>query len=113
MKLYTLKDFLKLPAGVIYQKTNSNIIEIKGEWVSDNLRDWTCTQFGDVGNTANIWLELSYGASYPIRTEYYGRDGCFDDDDVEFLVFESWDLEQMKKQIELAMQLLPPQKVEG
>ena len=108
MKLYNLEEFLKLPAGVLYKKLYSNTIEIKGEWVSDTGQDWSCMTFGyfDVDDRHG---DMEQGESYPINTEFYGRDGMFEADQM-FLVYESWDLEQLKKIIEKAMSVAPEQK---
>lgn len=109
MKLYTREEFVKLPAGILYTRNDGHSIEIKGDWVSDDGSDWTCTTFGNTGDTGKVYLEMLYGESYPIKLDYYGRDGCFEEDAM-FIVYESWDLEQMKQLIERAIPLLPPQQ---
>ena len=110
MKLMKLEEFVKLPAGTLYRKDKDGpMIQIKGDWVSDSGTDWTCTQFGDTVDTDKVYLEMFCGESYPLRTDYYGRDGCFDQDP-EFLVYESWDLEQLRLIIDRAISVALPQK---
>lgn len=108
MKLFDLQEFIKLPAGTIYRKNYGTEIEIKGEWISDDRCDWSRMTFGTTGDSG-VWSDMSYGESYPIPTSFYGRDGCFEDD-VEFLVYESWDLEQLRLIIDQAIAVALPQK---
>ena len=49
------------------------------------------------------------GESYPIQTEIYGRDGCFEDYE-QFLIYEKWDLEQLGKLVDRAIAVAPEQK---
>jgi hypothetical protein len=110
MKLVNLQEFVKLPAGTIYKKTSGSELEIKGDWVSDDGRDWTSTEFAaDCDHGTDTHIGLMIGESYPIRTEIYGRDGYFEDD-VEFLIYEKWDLQQLRTLIDKAIAVVPEQK---
>lgn len=110
MKLLKLEEFVKLPAGTIYKKNSGIELEIKGDWVSDDGRDWSSTSFAaDCGDDQDTYIGLMIGESYPIQTEIYSRDGCFDADE-EFLVYESWDLEQLKLAIDRAISVASAQK---
>lgn len=110
MKLMKLEEFIKLPPGTIYCKADGNYIEIKGEWVSDNGRDWSSMSLCSMHPFDEKWLEMSYGESYPIQPDNYGRDGCFVDDQ-EFLIYESWDLQQLASIIDAAISIAPPQEL--
>lgn len=110
MKLLNLEDFIKLPAGTIYKRSSSSVLEIKGDWVSEDGRDWSSTLFAaDCGNDYDIHIGLMIGESYPIQVDMYGRDGCFEQD-VQFLIYEKWDLEQLRQIIDRAIAVAPEQK---
>ena len=110
MRLLDRESFIKLPAGTIYKKSSSNELEIKGNWISDDGRDWSCTSFAaDCGNDDLTDIGLGLGRSYPIQTEIYGRDGCFEDDEL-FLIYEKWDLEQLRQILDRAIAQSPEQK---
>ena len=110
MKLLNLNQFITLPAGTIYKKNSGNELEIKGDWVSDDGRDWSSTLFAaNCGDNQDTYIGLMIGESYPIKTGYYGRDGCFMDDE-QFLIYEKWDLEQLRQIIDRAIAVAPEQK---
>ena len=110
MRLYNLENFIKLPAGTIYKKNSELELLIKGDWVSDDRRDWSSALFAaECNSNQDTYIGLMLGESYPILTEEYGRDGCFEDD-TEFLVYESWDLEQLRKVIDEAIKVSNPQQ---
>jgi hypothetical protein len=110
MKLVNLNEFIRLPAGTLYKKQSGVELEIKGDWVSDDGRDWSTTSFAaNCGNDQDTHIGLMIGESYPIQTEMYGRDGCFQDDE-QFLIYEKWDLEQLKQLLERAIDVSPEQK---
>ena len=107
MKIYRRKDFLELPEGTIYAKGKPwffSYLSVKGKTLSN---DWS--------QLSPMWIEayddgeqwrrlddmLENGASYPMQTSY-GRDGCFDDDDL-FLVPERDDLEKLRAMIDDAI----------
>ena len=106
MKLYTRSQFIDLPAGTIYKKIHSDRLEIKGEWVSDSKTDWSCATLAfdcDPHNQDN-YLKLLYGESLYVQTDCYGRDGMFEEQE-EFLIYEKWDLEQLRAHIDQAIAL--------
>ena len=110
MKLLNREQFVDLPAGTIYKKSSGSELEIKGDWVSEDGRDWSCTQFAaHCDHDQDTHIGLMIGESYPICTEMYGRDGCFESD-AEFLIYEKWDLQQLKLAIDRAISLAPEQK---
>ena len=109
MKFMKLPEFIQLPAGTIYQKLNEPYLLIKGDWVSENNNDWTCCEFVCTKNADTYWLEMSYGESLPILVDYFGRAGYFEAD-TEFLVFEKYDLEQMRLAVDKALAIAPEQK---
>lgn len=101
MRVYNRSKFMKLPVGGIF---------CKGEpWAFDRLhvKGATWPETNDFLACSLQWIEsdsstqstdrldemLETGASYPMNADY-GRDGCFDDNDV-FLVWEPADLEKM------------------
>ena len=110
MKLLNREEFIKLPAGTIYKKRSECQLEIKGEWVSDDGNDWSSDLFAaDCKDDQDTYIAMLYGESFPIQTDRYGRDGCFDADE-EFLIYEKWDLEQLKNILENAIAVAPEQK---
>lgn len=110
MKLINLAEFIQLPSGTIYKKHSGNALEIKGDWVSDDGRDWSSTLFAaDCADSEDTHIGLMIGESYPIQVDMYGRDGCFEQD-VEFLIYEKWDLEQLRQFIDRAIAVAPEQK---
>lgn len=109
MKMLKLTEFIHMPPGTIYKKNSSEEILIKGDWVSEDGRDWSSALFADdCGDGEHTHIGLMIGESYPIRTEQYGRDGCFDDQEL-FLIYEKWDLEQLKLILEKAIAQSPDQ----
>ena len=110
MKLLNLSEFITLPSGTIYKKHSGSELEIKGDWVSEDGRDWSSTQFAaDCDDDQDTHIGLKIGESYPIQTEIYGRDGCFEDHE-QFLIYEKWDLEQLGKLVDRAIAVAPEQK---
>ena len=114
MKIFNRKEFLQQPAGILYRQRNSNSsfgnIEIKGGNCGTN--DFACMNFGAAKDEdeTDMWLDSSI--SRPIQLDYYGRDGCFDDDAL-FLVYETWDLEQLRDIINQAITISPKQKFQN
>jgi len=111
MKLMKLEEFIKLPAGTIYKKNSGGgLLEIKGGWVSDDGNDWSSDLFAaDCKDDQDTHIAMLYGESFPIQTDRYGRDGCFDADEY-FYVYESWDLEQLRLILDRAISVALPQK---
>lgn len=109
MRIYNRTDFMKLPAGTIYCKGQPwywGQISIKGETTQFNdFIEMDLATFDNDGS--GDWVDkqedmLKNGASYPLTDDYYGRDGCFDDNDI-FLVYEAGDLQILKCIIEGAL----------
>lgn len=112
MKIFNRTEFLQLPTGVLYriQRTHESSfeeIEIKGDNCGTN--DFACMQFGYSRDSDETDMWLDSNISRPIKTDYYGRDGCFDDDAL-FLVYETWDLEQLRVVIDHALTVAPKQQ---
>lgn len=107
MRIYSRKEFLGLPEGTIYAKGKRwyfNGFSVKGETFGN---DWAelSVMWIDSQNDSDQWSRLEGmhegGASYPMA-EGYGRDGCFDDEDI-FLVPERADLEKLRGMIDKAL----------
>ncbi len=120
MKIYSRTEFMKLPEGVLFSKGKPwywDGLHVKGDTI---LIDGRAIDFGERGLLsieANDSGELigryeamrADGASFPME-DAYGRDGCFDDEDL-FLVWESDDLHEMARIIHAALtaaMLAPP-----
>lgn len=98
MKIVNRKEFLKLPAGVIYTKFEPCIfgdIAIKGETIGDS--DWAFQDFLEVkahdsGEYSEILFDaFENGTSFDLDLECMGRDGLFDQEE-HFAVFEQRDV---------------------
>jgi len=108
MRLLNRKEFFEQPPGILYRKQLPGLswedIEIK----ADNCyEDFVSCMFVELSDDAEMDL-LTGGKSRPIETEYYGRDGCFEQDAM-FWVFETWDLQEMKRLIDKAIEVAPKQ----
>lgn len=107
MRVYRRKDFLGLPSGTLYCKGKPWFFEdlhVKGDtWVNDftclGLQWVSAADSGDAASKLDEMLEN--GASYPME-DSYGRDGCFDDEDL-FLVYEASDLIDLREIINKAL----------
>ncbi len=110
MKIYKRKEFVKLPEGTIYCKGKPwywEQLSVKAESINDNsdfiemqLNTIESNDSGDLIEKYDRMLEL--GESHPLTDDYYGRDGCFDDEDI-FLVYERHDLQVLKSIIDKAI----------
>ena len=117
MKILSREEFLKQPAGILYRKNGKDNdydcygqIEIKGDdpHPDPEYADFVCADFGGMRDDKTEEME-DLGESYPLQTEReFGRDGCFERE-ATFLVYETWDLEQMRKQIDDAIKVAPKQ----
>lgn len=118
MKIYRRDEFLKLPAGTIFAKGKPQYFEglsVKGDSLPD---DFTCRQLVWFENHGDTDDEFDQGyrfdamvegnASFPMG-QSYGRDGCFDDEDL-FLVYERDDLQELRGIIDKALALPSPQQ---
>lgn len=109
MRIVNRETFLTLPEGTAYCKGK--------RWAFDGLcfkgdsrgNDWSYIhpEWVDANDSGEAFdrLEemLSQGASYPMNTAY-GRDGCFDDEDI-FMIFEADDLDRLAILISEARQV--------
>ena len=123
MRLYRRADFLKLPEGTIYAKGQPQFfggIEVKGESLPNDFITLGLVWFesgGDCGGEKDLGYRfdnmLENGASYPMQSSY-GRDGCFDDEDI-FLVWEEADLLKLREYVDAALSLptLSKDKIDG
>lgn len=103
MRVYRRDEFMKLPEGTLYAKGKPwhfGELSVKGEtWETDfTLRSLVNIESEDSGQWADrLFAMLDGGANYPLDPDY-GRDGCFDKDDL-FLVYEKADLEELQRVI--------------
>ena len=109
MKLYNRKDFLNLPEGVIFCKGKPWYFEemsVKGESLPNDFiylgLQWVEAEGSDEASELLDAMEKT-GASGNMQ-DSWGRDGCFDDDDL-FLVYETPDLKRIQKYISNAIKL--------
>ncbi len=110
MKIYRRADFMNLPSGTIFCKGKPwywENISVKGsgpeytiDFIEMSLCDIDSEDSGEWSEKLERMLEL--GESYPLMTDCYGRDGCFDDDDI-FLVYEASDLKELIKILQNAV----------
>jgi hypothetical protein len=117
MRIYTRREFLKLPEGTVYASGKEWYFEgpkIKGKtiWFDDienDIHDFYEQDFNwvegkDSGECFDRLADmLATGSSYPMQNSIC-RDGMFDPDDL-FLVYEKADLEILKAYIEEAIEL--------
>jgi len=103
MRIYTKKEFLKLPEGTFFAKGVQWCIDgfcIKGESLEN---DFYYTNLISIDSFDSRQLAdrqeemLEKGTSYPLE-ESEIRDGMFDDEDI-FLAFEKYDLIKIKEHI--------------
>lgn len=112
MKILRREAFLELPSGVLFAKGKPWYFEtphVKGDTIYHNgkaidfiHRDLVSISSHDSGEWSDRLDEMvEKGVSYPIN-EDYGRDGCFDNDDL-FLVYEDVDLVELRSAIDAAL----------
>lgn len=108
MKIYKHAEFLKLPEGTLFRKGKPsyfNNLQVKADSLPN---DFICMAIGDFEafdseDFGNKFEQMLNGESIPMTDDSYGRDGCFDDDDI-FLVFEIDDLHKLKSIVEEAIE---------
>lgn len=115
MKIYRRKEFLTLPEGVLFCKGKPWYWEtpcIKGDTLTNTTvgdfseRQLCWVDANDSGEAFNrLDLMLETGASFPME-EAYGRDGCFDEEDL-FLVFEKADIAELVRLLATAADVTP------
>jgi hypothetical protein len=106
VKVYTRDAFMELPAGVMYGKGKPWYFSewgVKGDTLRDadgRAIDWIYLSLFDIdGDHMLLDDMLENGSSVPLNVDMYGRDGCFDKDEL-FLVFERPDLNAFSRVLE-------------
>lgn len=120
MKIYRRDEFLKLPAGTIFAKGKPQYFESLSVKADSLPNDFIYRQLvwfdshGDTGDEFDQGLRfdamVEIGASFPME-QSYGRDGCFDNEDL-FLVYEHADLLELRGVLDAALALPSPQQQE-
>jgi hypothetical protein len=106
MRIYGRAAFMQLPEGVIFAKGQPwfwGDLCVKGETLHDDdgpidfaYRNLIGIESHDTGELVERFeAMLQQAVSFPME-DAYGRDGCFDKDDL-FLVWERADLEEMMR----------------
>lgn len=115
MKILTRGNFMKMPEGTIFAKGNPwyfDDLSIKAQSIDE---DFVCMSLVDIGaDDSGEWFSrlnemLETGASYPFVNDNYGRDGCFDEEEI-FLVFERDDLMKLRDLIDGAIAVFDDQQ---
>ena len=110
MRILNRDEFLKMPEGTLFSKGQPiyfNGLFVKGEsmpndFIYRDLIDWENTGSEDM--VSRFYEMVDGKKSFPIN-EDYGRDGCFNKDDL-FLIYEAEDLANLVATILTAMNLL-------
>ena len=108
MKIVNRETFLKLPEGTIFAKGKPwyfSGLSIKADSLPNDFiyLDPHWVDAHDSGEAANRLDEmLATGCSYPMQDDF-GRDGCFDDEDI-FMIFERDDLLKLRDFIDSALE---------
>lgn len=109
MKVLDRAAFMLLPEGTLYRKGVPwafGPMEVKADTLSSN--DWVCMEIGafeadDSGAYSEMLdVALATGGSLPMTDDFFGRDGCFDPEEV-FLVLERDDLLVLQRLVEIAI----------
>ena len=120
MKIYRRDEFLKLPAGTIFAKGKPQYFEslsVKADSLPNDFIYRQLVWFESHGDTGDEFDQgfrfeamVDHGASFPMN-QSYGRDGCFDNEDL-FLVYERADLLELRGVLDAALALPSPQQQE-
>lgn len=97
MRIYKRSEFLKLPAGTVYQKVEPwavvGFLYMKIKDCGDN--DWFCVELTGIDTLPKgVHKDMLNGTSSPWNLSM-SRDGCFDGEETLFLVHEPDDLRKM------------------
>lgn len=113
MRIVSRAEFMKLPAGTLFAKGKPmyfGSLCVKGDSLESDWIDRQLVWFEEHGSTGDEfdqghrWDEMvENGASFPMHTGY-GRDGCFDNEDL-FLIYERDDLLELRSVIDAALAL--------
>ena len=99
MKIVSLEQFLKYPEGTIYSKYKPCYMDglyVKAD--STETGDWVCMTLIDpiAGDHHDACRKMESGGDVSYESDYYGRDGCFDDEQM-FMVYNYEDTDAMMK----------------
>ena len=97
MKIVNRKEFLELPDGTLYAKyapCYTEGLEIKGQTLETD--DWIhlSLDLPLVDDLFEFTTKMEHGESVPFDSDNYGRDGCFDTDQL-FLVWSKKDVQSL------------------
>ena len=101
MKILNLEEFRAMPEGTVFMKYEPCVFEdlqVKGEtWETDftaaNITYWPdCTGSEDFSD--KLFLAQEEGRSVLLDFDCYGRDGCFDKNQL-FAVYDKRDIETL------------------
>lgn len=109
MKIVNLKSFRALPSGTLFLKYEPCVfgeLQVKGDtWEYDFLcgemaAPIDANSSDDYGNKLDDAMEN--GTSVALDFDCYGRDGCFDDNQL-FAVYEKEDMEKLISKLQECM----------
>jgi len=111
MQIVNLTEFRALPSGTLFMKYDPCVFEglsVKGAtWETDFLYADITTEIECSGTTEMIDImneaENDSKVSIPIDFDCYGRDGCFQDNQL-FAVYEKHDCANLIQKIQSSMQ---------
>lgn len=112
MRIVSLKDFLKLPPGTVFQTytpCTAEALEIKeSSWddgrtyVYQELDGSSCIECKSSDDMMDALLDMDSGASYPIDLDSCKRDSLCNDDQ-RFLIWESADVKALISRLQDAL----------
>ncbi len=94
MKIVDRKEFLAMPAGTLYTEFEpcvANGLAIKHDTL-DNCDDWSYTDLIASSEFCQDLYELNDGKEIPYSSNWAGRDGEFDQDQL-FIVYSPADIQ--------------------
>lgn len=112
MRILRKAEFLRMPIGTLFARGKPWAFEqlsVKGESLHNSDDFFAMDLVSIKSDGSSEWVErldkmLETGVSYPLETDGYGRDGCFDSEDL-FLVYELADLQDLHRIIITAIQV--------
>lgn len=118
MKIYNRKDFMELPAGVVFVKHNEPTgISVKGDtltnqqgentdWIATDYSDYICSYANNPNDAEDLVDVMSSDddkSSVALKPGC-GRDGCFSNDDL-FIVYEPDDIRLIAEALQNALSI--------
>ena len=107
MKIVNLTEFRKLPEGTVYSRYEP--CYFTGLFIKGDTLELDYIEMSLIGNVKSHdtgdfldKCEQPYGNSIPLDFECYGRNGCFEDDQL-YAVYERVDVEDLIKTLEQAI----------